>query len=639
MCGICGVITSGPDRERAEAAVRAMTGALKHRGPDGSGIDSVETPAFSATLGHTRLSILDLHETASQPMRSGSDVIVFNGEIYNFQALARELRGEDAGLRSSGDTEVLLKLVSAKKALALPKLRGMFSFAQFVAEEQCLYLARDEFGIKPLFYFHQPERGLLVFASEVRALLASGLVPRRVSIAGLRSLLAFGSPVPPATIVRDVYAAPAGTWTKISDPRRPLEFHPYVPSTEDWVHAAPHADDATATERFLEELRESVKAHLVSDARLGCFLSGGVDSSAIALLSSGALPAGQPLETFCLSIGEDPLDESAVAGESAALLRARHTTVRVDAAALGRDFPEVLRALDQPSFDGANVYFISRESSRLGLRVMLSGLGGDEALGGYSFCRPRAADRISEQLLNRLPVFSSRGRLPSSLHSWNFRAQRMLDKMHAEPGLSRWLLRTQWIPAGARASLLRESAWEAEGKGVVPDWLRSTLATLPNGDEALNGKLKALSLTRMSMTFLADADAMAMASSQEIRVPFVDRRVFRSAFQIRSNQKSATPGKAPLRNLLRAGGLSGPAADHNKLGFHLPLEKWLRQPGGLPSGSGHDMLESLEQSDLFSPAASLTVQHYRAGQLDLPWAVPYLLLVAADYCNRHGLKV
>ncbi len=282
---------------------------------------------------------------------------------------------------------------------------------------------------------------------------------------------------------------------------------------------------------------------------MGCFLSGGVDSSTLALLSSKTSAVG-PVETFCLSVGHDINDESAAAAETAAVLGTKHTAMRVDTARLSREFSEVLTALDQPSFDGANVYFISRESSRLGLKVMLSGLGGDEALGGYGFSRQSISSRMIGNIFDCAPSFPARWPRRAPVTSWNYPLQRVVDRMHEHGGVVRWLMRTQWMPSSLRALLLKNPDWETQGEDIIPSELRCILSRLPTGAERLNSDLKALALTRMPMTFLADTDSMSMASSQEVRVPFVDRKVFQAAFRIRAvERRDSSPASGPLRQI------------------------------------------------------------------------------------------
>jgi len=410
MCGICGYAVLGPagelPRPDAETVVRRMVGALAHRGPDDRGGEPLD--GRRVVLGHTRLSILDLTPAGRQPMRDpvSDDRVVFNGEIYNFRALRRDLERRGHTFASRGDTEVLLRSYAAEGLDAVARWRGMFACVIWDASARTLHLVRDRLGIKPLYYYRDGAR--LLFASEVRALLASGRVPLRLNREALATYLAFGSVQEPLTLVAGVYALqPGHTLTLATGDLCEREYW-------DAALAAGGGDGAvsslatgaagTKTEAgteaaLLEVLRDAVGAHLVSDAPLGAFLSGGIDSGVVAALAREMLP--RRAHTFCVGFASGALDESEAAARAARRLGTDHRAIPVTRDEALATLPGFLAALDQPSFDGLNTYIVARAARQAGVKVALSGLGGDELFGGYP-------------LFHQIPL------LRRAQHAWSF---------------------------------------------------------------------------------------------------------------------------------------------------------------------------------------------------------------------------
>jgi asparagine synthase (glutamine-hydrolysing) len=636
MCGISGIISVGRDPRQMEQATRRMVSALRHRGPDMDGVLSFSTPRAQVCFGHTRLSIIDLSDSGRQPMEApDGSAIVFNGEVYNFGALRKQLVTEGTVFKSRSDTEVVLRHLEKYSRAGLPDLRGMFALAFASPSTGRVLLARDELGIKPLYYYHSPADNILLFASEVRALLSSGLVPREVSREGLRSILAFGSAMQPWTIINRVLSLPAGHYLEVEDPGGALQPQKFLPSERDWQVTEPNGKAAEAEDEFIDALSRSVSLHLISDARLGCFLSGGMDSPTIALLSNKAR-AGSPLETFCLGVEAREFDESEDASEIARALKTEHHNVRIGSDDLRGSFDSVLEAVDQPSWDGANTFYICREASNVGLKVMLSGLGGDEALAGYDFFHPNAWRRLADAALERLPAISPR--VPAAGGGQlSYKAMRLSDLLRTPQGPARWLLSTQWIPSELRRQLLREPLAEGGGEPPVPAQLIAELNGIPASRDKTNTIAKYFIATRMRMTFLADTDAMSMAHSLEVRVPFVDREVLRSAFAMHGRDKTGGERKQSLRRIFREAGQHAVLTHKAKRGFHIPFGVWMRREPKLPVVERF-LAGGWQQGGLFSRRAKTLVEEFCAGRSDLPWSIPYLLVVIADYCARHALS-
>ena len=398
MCGICGVI--GMERtDLAEAITRRMMEALWHRGPDEDGL--LVTP--SAALGMRRLSIIDL-PGGRQPVfnESGNVAVVFNGEIYNFRQLRRTLEGRGHAFRTNSDTEVIVHAYEEWGEECLREFRGMFAFAVWDARSSGtsgdaargarIFIARDRLGIKPLYY--SSANGALLFASEVRALIASGCIAPRVAADSLESYLLFGSVAEPSTLVEGVFSLPPGHCVTLAANAPPSELRPK--RYWDFSDAALHAEGPRpktfqeAAKQLRPLLEETVRDHLIADVPLGVFLSSGLDSTALVALASRSQ---SDLHTFTVVFPEQEFSEAKISRETAKHFKTNHQEMLLTPGQVLAQLDDAVSALDQPTMDGLNTYFVSRAAHQAGLKVALSGLGGDEMFGGYSTftTTPRAA--------------------------------------------------------------------------------------------------------------------------------------------------------------------------------------------------------------------------------------------------------
>src|SRR5499427_6965546 len=385
MCGIAGIIGRLDDPNRA--ALERMSDAMVHRGPDGSGrwVSAPDARGWGALLAHRRLSILDLSPTGAQPMVDPvtGHVVVLNGEIYNFRDLRRRLMAEGQEFHSTGDTAVMLRALGLHGRGAVSWLRGMFAFACWDPKQRRLLLARDPLGIKPLYLARSSDSDAdwaVVFASELRALLASGLLGTpRLDPQAVASAVWNGFVVGPGTAVKGVDLL----W-----PGRLVEFNGAGKEVrqEDFWRIPDRAPDATMDEDSLAGiLEEGLRLHLASDVPLAVFLSSGVDSSAMANLAQRA--AESPIHTFTLAFEEQELNEGPIAQRIAAAIGTRHHEVTLTEGDSVANLENALDSLDQPTFDGLNAYYISRAIRSAGFTVALSGTGGDELFGGYTSYR------------------------------------------------------------------------------------------------------------------------------------------------------------------------------------------------------------------------------------------------------------
>ena len=412
MCGIFGIAARNA-RVPVDVLARG-TESLAHRGPDDSGTtvvrDSIPGPV-EIGLGSRRLAILDLSPLGHQPMHDSSsgNWIAYNGEIYNFREVRAELERSGDRFIGNSDTEVLLRAYAKWGEACLKKLRGMFALAIWDAQKHRLFLARDPMGVKPLYYAESGS--FFIFASEVRTILATGLVPRRIDQAGLLNYLTFGSAYDPVTLVEGVSSLlPGHTLTWENGTVRKSRYWDLVDDDVDEDDDLPAIDSANETcvadvkslalgsDELQSTLEEVVRQQLVSDVPLGIFLSGGIDSSALVSILSrgGVVPA-----TFSIVFREGDFSEGEYSRRIAREFHTDHHEILVSQHDVLDAIPDALRAMDLPSMDAVNTFFVSREARAAGVKVALSGLGGDEVFAGYSNFRtvPRM-ERFSETWKN-----------------------------------------------------------------------------------------------------------------------------------------------------------------------------------------------------------------------------------------------
>ena len=568
MCGITGVVSPQSAPEAREAAVTRMIDAQRQRGPDDRGIRSQD----DATLGMCRLAIID-PTNGHQPMVSpdGRFTLVFNGAIYNYRELQAELRPRGWDFKTNCDTEVLLAAFALEGPACLGRLRGMFAFAVWDAREKKLFAARDPLGIKPLYYARLRDGGV-VFASELNALLASGLVAREIDPLSAGEYLAWFSVPAPRTIYRGISNLPPGhaltagnsrvrtePWWRLPAPRAPGRI---ARNYADFVYGLRH------------QLEDSIRAHRVADVPVGAFLSGGLDSTTIVGLM--ARSGATKIKTFSLIFGESGFSEQASARLAAQAFGTEHHEDLLTGARVAGDLPRLLASFDQPTGDGINTYYASQMARQGGVTVALSGLGGDELFGGYpSF-------RDLPRLRRLLPLW---GKLPKKLRV------RVIDLLRRRPGtrprkLADFLahardlhelasLQRRVLPETVRLSLLSpEARDQARRLGPNHPMLEDFAFELIGADP-----FQIISAwetrTYMADVLLRDSDVFSMAHSLELRVPFVDRVLLEWLWPQPAHFKYDPHNTK--RALADATSDIVPAAIRNrrKQGFSLPFEHWM----------------------------------------------------------------
>lgn len=621
MCGINGVFRAGDNF----AAVRRMTDALAHRGPDDAGLQSLVDARDQplGAFGHRRLAILDLTSAGHQPMLSedGRYCITYNGEIYNFPELKHELEKAGVAFRSHCDTEAIIHGWALYGIPFLKKLRGMFAFALWDRDLRRGYLVRDAFGIKPLYVAATP--GAVLFASEVRALVASGAVDRVLSAEGIASFLNSGSVAEPFTIVEGVRAIGPGTVVEVV-------FKGDVPVLGDVEIFAEAFPDEPAIALTMEEsatllrdaLRDSVRHHLLSDVPVATFLSGGLDSSAIVGIATEV--ATSPLETFTVTFSEAEYNEGALALKVAERFHTKHHDVHVSESDLLNAMPAAFAAMDQPSLDGLNTYIVSGAVRGSGIKVALSGLGGDELFAGYpSF---RRAARISPlwhlpSFVRGLSAFSARG-------LGGVRAEKINALMRSESPASGAYRASRMLFGNVQTSELIDGPQEQKG------WSWQASARARSGMSLLK-QVSVEELTGyMRNTLLRDSDVFSMAHGLEVRVPFLDPAVVRVAAGAADSSKLRGSASKPLlvkavEDLLPPELLTCP-----KRGFTLPFEKWMRNDLGaeLEAMFGG---QAAEGAGLRRNASMKVWRSFTDNGGSVTWSRPWALYTLMRWAQEH----
>jgi asparagine synthase (glutamine-hydrolysing) len=580
MCGIAGIFSyrGGADPADGERLSR-LSQAMRRRGPDGEG--AWTSPDGLVRFAHRRLAIIDLSPAGNQPMLDTDSgcTLVFNGEIYNFRALRDELLRAGYPFRSESDSEVILKGYLHWGEGLVQRLRGMFAFALWDPAKRGLWLARDPYGIKPLYYSDQA--GRFVFASQVkplRAILETDTRPEPASVVGF---LLLGSVPEPYTISRAIRALPAGhvLWVTERGAGQPTDYA----SVGDIWCAAARRPERLGSEALLERVRaavtDSVRAHQVADVAVGAFLSAGIDSGALVGLM--AEDRTTPLQTVTLGFSRfrgTGLDEVAHAEQIATRSGAQQHTVWISDAEAAADLPRALADMDQPSVDGFNTWLVSKHTAALGLKVVVSGVGGDELFGGYAHFAQLPIWRRRLQRLSQVPgllALLAGGLGLASRFGWVHAKAAALSRLGPDlAGLylvRRGLFMPWELPSLLDVELVREGLSALQ----PPRFLRADLGADCEDDYATIAALEAANYLRNQL--LRDSDWASMAHSLELRTPLVDFSLLRKLAPVLvAPRPPGLPGKRALALTPRPA-LPDVVIDRPKSGFFLPMGEWLEQ--------------------------------------------------------------
>lgn len=577
MCGIAGIILDKnitANKIDLEGCISSMCNSMKSRGPDNYG--NWHSHNGHVAFGHRRLSIIDLDERANQPICSSDDefVIIFNGEIYNYKKLRKNL--EDIGyvFKTNSDTEVILALYSFDGEKMLSKLQGMFSIAIWDNKQETLFLARDPYGIKPL-YLAKSKFGWL-FASQVKALLASGIVSKERDIEGQSSYWLLGSTAEPCTWFKDISAIEAGTWMKINIDHHQDGPHKFFDVGDSWRYQKKIAFKKDLNKEVRLELLKSIKRHLVSDVPLAVFLSGGIDSAAIAALMVESGVKNLIGVTITYDEFKDTLnDEVPAAKKIAEFYGIKHHIKKVTKKEFIQDLPLIIKDMDQPTIDGINTWYASKAVSELGLKVVVSGVGGDELFLGYdSF----------NHLPNLVKIMKIIRKIPAGI---------IIAKIFAilqakRTGNPRWQYAPLWLQRISTAWWLRRSIYTPDElaklipgyhdveKGFhLDEFLKEKLGKPSEIPELELAQIE--SMTYLRNQLLRDSDWASMSHGIELRTPLVDAELLKKLtiylHLFKNFPKKSLLSNSPMKSL------PGDIKMRRKTGFGIPVEQWLLDEG------------------------------------------------------------
>jgi asparagine synthase (glutamine-hydrolysing) len=632
MCGIFGFL--GTSAAAAGVDVAAVLESLQHRGPDDRGT-FVETlpeiagkPEQTCVLAHTRLSIVDLSAGGHQPMstRDGRWRLIFNGEIYNHLEIRADLHQAGERFIGSSDTEVVLYALVRWGAQAVKRFTGMFALALWDREERALLLVRDRLGEKPLYF--APLGNDLAFASELRTLLASGLVGRVASRTGLLSYLESGSVAEPWTLIRNVWAFPPATVLRAQNGRVTAERFWDSP-----FYDRPSQSLKQAAPQVRARLEAAVRNQMIADVPVGLFLSAGMDSTAIAAMAQMA--SGSGVRSFTVSLENKDLDEGAVAARVALQMGCEHHDVRVPALEALSQVPAAVAALDQPSIDGVNTYIVSKAVRESGTVVALSGVGGDEIFAGYSTFRTVGQWAKLNTLVRSIGAgpftrWAARSSLPLSVP-----LRKALGLAGANPASGEFHRSLRMLFSSGQVQRLSQGVFDETHDGeVCPPWLDTGRGPRIEPFGAV-GALSQMELDGyLRNTLLRDSDAMSMAHGLEVRAPFLDHHLIALAASVHGRDKIEGEQNKPL---LAAAIPELPhfVSRRRKTGFGLPFDFWLRGPlrswaaGHVDDGG--DGLSRVEKQSIWAS--------FLQGSRTVSWSRAWALIVLASWLRRYEVTL
>ena len=651
MCGIAGAI--GILNEKLVASIDKASEAMIHRGPDGAGKWLSNSNQGSGVIfTHRRLAIIDLSEQSAQPMLDPDSqcVITYNGELYNYRSLRASLINKGYKFSSAGDTEVILKSYVEWGRDCVNHFEGMFAFAIYDPDTQKIFIARDPHGIKPLYYARigeTPAIASFIFASELKSLLATGLIPRDLNPDALSSYLWNGFVVEPLTMVQNVHLLEAGH-TLTVDQDGVLEDICYweTNSTRKGgnFNGSELDQGIIGQAEFEQKLEEIVQNHLISDVPVGVFLSGGVDSSVVATLA--ARGSEQPINTFCITFSESEFSESKYAKRVAQAIGSIHHEFLLTGEYFVEHLDEALASLDQPTFDGINTYYVSRAVAGQNIKVALAGTGGDELFGGYRSFSEIPLIISWAKLLEFIPVKLRKGLASGML--------KIMQGRQSLPIQTRWgkladLLGSDMSSISAYQvsySLFTEKflsclspAYYARLKQGLSKEMRNRLVQSASGSAVLRDVSCMEGKLFLGQRLLRDSDACSMSVSLELRVPLVGKEMSGLVATLPDNIRFSSHGKKqPLRDAVSRD-LPVDIFNRPKRGFELPMDTWLKT--SLASRGKELFFDRalLEETGLDAVAVRKLWLAYQAGEKGLYWSRIWSLYVLLWWCKTNGVKL
>lgn len=637
MCGINGILGL-KDSALAKGKVQAMNIAMKHRGPDDEGLFINE----EIVLGHRRLSIIDLSAAGHQPMSSydGRFQIVYNGELYNFKELKFELTRVISGsnqqayfFQTNTDTEVIIAAYARWGEECVNHFNGMYAFAIWDNLKKELFIARDRLGIKPLYYFYT--NNILAFSSEIRSLLASELIPRKLDENSLVDYLRYQTVHAPHTIVKGVKMLMPGHYMKSNNDK--ITIHSYWDLKKNISHASDGRSYLEVCKDVNELLTKAVERRLIADVPFGAFLSGGIDSSAIVGLMSKV--SAEKVKTFSVTFDESEFSESKYAQLIAKKFNTDHHEIKLSPEDFLTELPNALKAMDHPGGDGPNTYIVSKATKEAGITMALSGLGGDELFAGYDVFK-RSLELNKKVWLNAFPQFM-RGLGGSVLTKAKpgvasekiaeFLKQDSINFKSFYP-LSRQVLMDKDI-----ATILKKK--ELTANRVSEIIAINTDVTLSGVEGRQSSIISQTSIaeisTYMQNVLLGDADQMSMAHALEVRVPFIDYTLVEYVLGVPDKYKST---KSPKKLLVDSLGdlLPPEIVNRPKMGFTFPWQDWMKNEMKIFC---EEKLISLSKRKLFNEHGVIKLWgDFLSDNPKVTWSRVWYLVVLENWIQENNIE-
>lgn len=619
--------------------VISASNSISHRGPDGKG--SYVSPSGNMVLEHRRLSIIDLSDSGRQPMTTttGRFTITYNGEIYNYRELQTFLEQKQIKLISQSDTEVILLLYALEGEDCLKRLRGMFAFAIWDEKKQALFAARDRFGIKPFYFLCDDTK--FIFSSEIKAIWT--YEPKlSLSSRAMDAFLKSGSVPAPLTIYENVFALPPGCCINVLE-KSGTEIKEWWRHEE--LFTPPKRFTRDAREEVHQALLSSIRAHCVSDVEVGAFLSGGIDSTAIISLMRQA--GYDRIKTVSITFPGHELDESRYSKLATDLYRTEHYEYKLTEEEVCEHFDRIMQAMDQPTIDGINTYFVSKAAKDLGLKVVMSGLGGDELFGGYPSFRlspwfsqyQRVAQNfpfVNQAVKASLNVFN--GQLPPKLFDF-------LENIRST-GAPYTVFRGIFSESGLRNLGWKDSYRHPYEVSKIEQFSYVGAAKNTNGHPAFrvvppgrNGFTPPSPLQKVSTDetgyymanqLLNDTDVFSMAHSLELRVPFVDHILYKAAYQYLDDSYSSRTTKRMLVEC--TGNLPYAITHRKKMGFTFPFADWFGK--GKLKAKAEELILTDRMAECFSARAlEALYKDFLNGQVH--WSRVWTLAVLGNHLKKN----
>ncbi|WP_291723589.1 asparagine synthase (glutamine-hydrolyzing) [Bernardetia sp.] len=623
MCGINGIIDFSLQNNVHRVA--SMNKAMAHRGRNNEGIWKDEQ-TNSITLGHRRLSIIDLSSAGNQPMHShdGRYVLVFNGEIYNYKSLQKQL---DYPFKSDSDSEVILAAFAKWGIDCVKQLEGMFAFALWDNFDKKLFLVRDRLGIKPLYYYRDENK--YIFSSEMRSMLASGLIPKHLDQHGLEDFLRYQTVHAPRTMIENVRMLLPAHYVEISETEWIEKCYWQAHHTEQEIGK----DYKTIKKDIYQRLNEAVEKRLVADVPFGAFLSGGIDSSIVVGLMSKM--SNTKVKTFCVSFDEEEFSEAKYAKLIANRFGTEHHDIRLHPKDFLEVIPNALSAMDHPSGDGINTYIVSKVTKEKGIDMVLSGLGGDELFAGYDLFKMLNKFN-NNKWIGKLPVFlkSNVGKLRQK-----YRPSVASDKLFGLLSQKDWkldytypLIRQVFLDERIKSFLKKNELSENRVSAAFKSLARQKdFRKMPFLSQISVAEL----FTYLQNVLLRDSDQMSMAHTLEIRVPFLDYKLIEYVLQVPDSFKYP---HSPKKLLVDSVGelLPSEIVNRQKMGFTLPWQIWLKNE---LFRFCDERIESLASRPEFNYESITKVwRQFLDNDPRVSWARVWNLVVLENWLQEHGIS-